>query len=199
MLSTVLWILHWRGIVANWRNFPVHVARWTFTVPCSALLLRRESTQKLLVMFKTVRFKANKTNLHILGHKLVQTSIFRFLFYFFLVFSPKWQTLRKVCMFLMLNCVVLVSHISALFFLHIKQNNKQSEDLILKQNTDFVPEIVLRLLSLSFLANAETEQTAFNKHCIPLKYRERSSKCFVCQVWEHIWMDVEKCCELNPC
>lgn len=82
--------------------------------------------------------------------------------------------------------MVLVSHISALFFLHIKQSNKQSEDLILKQNTDFIPKIVLRLLSLSFFANAETEQTAFNKHCIPLKYRERSSKCFVCQVWEHI-------------
>lgn len=31
-LSTVLWILHWRGIVANLKNLPVHVVRWTFTV-----------------------------------------------------------------------------------------------------------------------------------------------------------------------
>lgn len=168
---------------------------------CFSNALLRESTQKLLVMLQTMRFKANKTNLHILGRKLVQISIFRFLFYFFfcLFFSPKWQTLKKVCMFLMLNCVVLVSNISVLFLLHMKQSNKQSENLILKQNTDFVPKIVLRLLSPSFLANAETEQTAFNKHCIPLKYRERRSKCFVCQVWEHIWMNVEKCCELNPC
>lgn len=31
-LSTVLWILHWRGIVANLKNLPIHVVRWTFTV-----------------------------------------------------------------------------------------------------------------------------------------------------------------------
>lgn len=67
-LSTVLWILHWRGIVANLKNLPVRVVRWTFTVQCPAsLLLIRENTQKLLVMLKTVRFKANKTNLDILG------------------------------------------------------------------------------------------------------------------------------------
>lgn len=80
----------------------------------------------------------------------------------------------------MLNWMILVLNISAFFFLLIKQSSKHSEDLVLKQNTDFVPKIVLKLLSPSFLDDAGTE------HCVPLKYREGSSRCFVCQVWEHI-------------
>lgn len=143
MLSTVLWMLHWRGIVANLKNLPVHVVRWTFTVQCPALLLRTESTQKLLVMLKTERFRANKTNLHLLGHELVQISTFRFLFYIFFPFSPQVTDPQKSLYVFNVKLHGFVSNSSAFFFLLIKQSLKQSEDLILKQNIDLVPKISL--------------------------------------------------------
>lgn len=64
-------------------------------------------------------------------------------------------------MFLVLDSMILVSNISAFFFLLIKKKaTGKSRDLILKYNTDVFPKIVIELLS-PVHDNAKTQVNSF--------------------------------------